>query len=82
MIAQSLDNGALVPEVKGSIDVTIVAVNDAPENILPTAPLVAEEDVPYRIDGLQVKDVDAGNSTIEVRLSVGHGTLTLADGSG
>ncbi|HHQ4508721.1 retention module-containing protein [Aeromonas hydrophila] len=82
VIAQSLDNGALGPEVKGCIDVTIVAVNDAPENILPTAPLVAEEDVPYRIDGLQVKDVDAGNSTIEVRLSVAHGTLTLADGSG
>ncbi|MBL0567249.1 retention module-containing protein [Aeromonas veronii] len=82
VIAQSLDNGALGPEVKGSIDVTIEAVNDAPENILPTAPLVAEEDVPYRIDGLQVKDVDAGNSPIEVRLSVGHGTLTLAAGSG
>ncbi|PTT45973.1 retention module-containing protein [Aeromonas sp. HMWF016] len=82
VIAQSLDNGALGPEVKGSIDVTIEAVNDAPENILPTAPLVAEEDMPYRIDGLQVKDVDAGNSTIEVRLSVGHGTLTLAAGSG
>lgn len=82
VIAQSLDNGALGPEVNGSIDVTIAAVNDAPENILPTTPLVAEEDVPYRIDGLQVKDVDAGNSTIEVRLSVEHGTLTLADGSG
>ncbi|HAU4928676.1 retention module-containing protein [Aeromonas hydrophila] len=82
VIAQSLDNGALGPQVKGSIDVTIEAVNDAPENILPTAPLVAEEDVPYRIDGLQVKDVDAGNSTIEVRLSVAHGSLTLADGSG
>ncbi|MCQ4052628.1 retention module-containing protein [Aeromonas sp. SG16] len=82
VIAQSLDNGALGPEVKGRIDVTIEAVNDAPENILPTAPLVAEEDMPYRIDGLQVKDVDAGNSPIEVRLSVGHGTLTLAAGSG
>ncbi|CAJ1850114.1 retention module-containing protein [Aeromonas veronii] len=82
VIAQSLDNGALGPEVKGSIDVTIEAVNDAPINQLPTAPLVAEEDMPYRIDGLQVKDVDAGNSPIEVRLSVGHGTLTLAAGSG
>ncbi|MBW3760203.1 retention module-containing protein [Aeromonas jandaei] len=64
------------------LPIEVQPVNDAPENILPTAPLVAEEDMPYRIDGLQVKDVDAGNSPIEVRLSVGHGTLTLAAGSG
>ncbi|WP_111808003.1 retention module-containing protein [Aeromonas allosaccharophila] len=80
--AQSLDNGALGPEVNGSIHVDVSPVNDAPINVLPTTPLVAEEDQPYTIHGLQVKDVDAGSSPIEVRLSVEHGTLNLVAGSG
>ncbi|WP_429124452.1 retention module-containing protein [Aeromonas allosaccharophila] len=80
--AQSLDNGALGPVVNGTIHVDVSPVNDAPINILPTTPLVAEEDQPYTIHGLQVKDVDAGSSPIEVRLSVEHGTLNLVAGSG
>lgn len=80
--AQSLDNGALGPEVNGTIHVDVSPVNDAPINVLPTTPLVAEEDQPYTIHGLQVKDVDAGSSPIEVRLSVEHGTLNLVAGSG
>ncbi|QSR73193.1 retention module-containing protein [Aeromonas jandaei] len=82
IIAQSLDNGALGPEVNGTIHVDVSPVNDAPINVLPMTPQVAQEDQPFVIHGLQVKDVDAGNSPIEVRLSVGHGTLTLAAGSG
>lgn len=80
--AQSLDNGALGPEVGGNIHLDISPVNDAPVNVLPTDPLVAQEDTPFVIRGLQVKDVDAGNSPIEVRLSVEHGTLNLPAGSG
>ncbi|WP_308810871.1 T1SS-143 repeat domain-containing protein, partial [Aeromonas sp. HMWF036] len=80
--AQSLDNGALGPVVNGTIHVEVSPVNDAPINVLPTTPLVAEEDQPFVIYGLQVKDVDAGNSPIEVRLSVEHGTLNLVAGSG
>ncbi|MCE9953577.1 type I secretion C-terminal target domain-containing protein [Aeromonas allosaccharophila] len=80
--AQSLDNGALGPVVNGTIHVEVSPVNDAPINVLPTTPLVAEEDQPYTIHGLQVKDVDAGSSPIEVRLSVEHGTLNLVAGSG
>ncbi|MFE8712886.1 retention module-containing protein [Aeromonas allosaccharophila] len=80
--AQSLDNGALGPEVNGTIHVDVSPVNDAPINVLPTTPLVAEEDQPFVIHGLQVKDVDAGSSPIEVRLSVEHGTLNLVAGSG
>lgn len=80
--AQSLDNGALGPEVNGTIHVDVSPVNDAPISVLPTTPLVAEEDQPYTIHGLQVKDVDAGSSPIEVRLSVEHGTLNLVAGSG
>ncbi|MGN5288174.1 retention module-containing protein [Aeromonas sp. 11P] len=80
--AHSLDNGALGPEVNGTIHVEVSPVNDAPINVLPTTPLVAEEDQPFVIHGLQVKDVDAGSSPIEVRLSVEHGTLNLVAGSG
>ncbi|WP_429018560.1 retention module-containing protein [Aeromonas veronii] len=80
--AQSLDNGALGPEVNGSIHVDVSPVNDAPINVLPTTPQVAQEDQPFVIHGLQVKDVDAGNSPIKITLSVEHGTLTLPAGSG
>ncbi|WP_270658514.1 MULTISPECIES: retention module-containing protein [unclassified Aeromonas] len=80
--AQSLDNGALGPEVNGTIHVDVSPVNDAPINVLPTTPQVAQEDQPFVIHGLQVKDVDAGNSPIKLTLSVEHGTLTLPAGSG
>ncbi|BDA13390.1 hypothetical protein KAM339_019310 [Aeromonas caviae] len=80
--AQSLDNGALGPEVNGTIHLDVSPVNDAPVNVLPDDPQVAQEDEPFVIQGLQVKDVDAGNGNMEVRLSVEHGTLTLPAGSG
>ncbi|MFQ2151739.1 retention module-containing protein [Aeromonas sanarellii] len=80
--AQSLDNGALGPEVNGTIHLDVSPVNDAPVNVLPGEPQVAQEDEPFVIQGLQVKDVDAGNGIMEVRLSVEHGTLTLPAGSG
>lgn len=80
--AQSLDNGALGPEVNGTIHVEVSPVNDAPINVLPTTPQVAQEGQPFVIHGLQVKDVDAGNSPIKITLSVEHGTLTLPAGSG
>ncbi|MCX4036527.1 Ig-like domain-containing protein [Aeromonas caviae] len=80
--AQSLDNGALGPEVNSTIHLDVSPVNDAPVNVLPDDPQVAQEDEPFVIQGLQVKDVDAGNGIMEVRLSVEHGTLTLAAGSG
>lgn len=80
--AQSLDNGALGLEVNGTIHLDVSPVNDAPVNVLPDDPQVAQEDEPFVIQGLQVKDVDAGNGIMEVRLSVEHGTLTLPAGSG
>nr|WP_244830282.1 type I secretion C-terminal target domain-containing protein [Aeromonas sobria] len=80
--AQSLDNGALGPVVNGTIHVDVSPVNDAPINVLPTTPQVAQEDQPFVIQGLQVKDVDAGSSPIKITLSVEHGTLTLPAGSG
>ncbi|HEH9399754.1 TPA: retention module-containing protein [Aeromonas sobria] len=80
--AQSLDNGALGPVVNGTIHVDVSPVNDAPINVLPTTSQVAQEDQPFVIQGLQVKDVDAGSSPIKITLSVEHGTLTLPAGSG
>ncbi len=80
--AQSLDNGALGPEENGTIHLDVSPVNDAPVNVLPDDPQVAQEDEPFVIQGLHVKDVDAGNGIMEVRLSVEHGTLTLPAGSG
>ncbi|PKQ74229.1 type I secretion protein [Aeromonas sobria] len=80
--AQSLDNGALGPVVNGTIHVDVSPVNDAPINVLPTTPQVAQEDQPFVIQGLQVKDVDAGSSPIKITLSVEHGSLTLPAGSG
>ncbi len=80
--AQSLDNGALGPEVGGTIHVDISPVNDAPINVLPTDPQVAQEDQPFVIQGLQVKDVDAGSGDMKVTLSVEHGTLNIPAGSG
>ncbi|WP_033130053.1 type I secretion C-terminal target domain-containing protein, partial [Aeromonas aquatica] len=80
--AQSLDNGALGPEVNGTIHVDVSPVNDAPINVLPTDPQVAQEDQPFVIQGLQVKDVDAGSGDMKVTLSVEHGTLNLPSGSG
>ncbi|WP_235712950.1 type I secretion C-terminal target domain-containing protein [Aeromonas caviae] len=60
------------------LPILVQPVNDAPVNQLPTTPQVAQEDQPFTIHGLQVSDVDAGNSP----LSVLHGTLELAAGSG
>ena len=64
------------------LPILVQPVNDAPVNQLPTTPQVAQEDQPFTIHGLQVSDVDAGSSTMEVTLSVLHGTLNLPVGSG
>ncbi|WP_324046539.1 retention module-containing protein [Aeromonas caviae] len=80
--AQSLDNGALGPEVNGTIHLDVSPVNDAPVNVLPDDPQVAQEDQPFVIQGLQVKDVDAGSGDMKVTLSVEHGTLNIPAGSG
>lgn len=51
-------NGALGPEVNGTLHVDVSPVNDAPINVLPSDPQVAQEDQPFVIQSLQVKDVD------------------------
>jgi hypothetical protein len=63
------------------LPILVQPVNDAPVNQLPTTPQVAQEDQPFTIHGLQVSDVDAATA-LSVTLSVLHGTLELAAGSG
>jgi VCBS repeat-containing protein len=64
-----------------SVGITVSAVNDAPTLAVPAAQTTVE-DVAVNISGITVADVDAGEGTgaIKVTLSVGSGTLTIATG--
>ena len=53
--AQSLDNGALGPEVNGTIHLDVSPVNDAPSTCCPMIPRWHREDEPFVIQGLQVR---------------------------
>ena len=57
-------------------DAGYVQLNDAPVNHLPTPPSVLE-DTALAITGLTVSDIDAGSGTLDLVLSVLHGTLSL-----
>ncbi|MDM0107949.1 VCBS domain-containing protein [Variovorax sp. J22R24] len=54
-----------------------VEQNDAPENHLPAVAPSGLEDVALPIAGLSVTDVDAAGGTLDITLSVLHGTLSL-----
>lgn len=60
----------------------ITAVNDAPENTVPGAQIISEDTALIFSAGnsnqIQISDLDAGSSNLEVTLSVTNGTLTLA----
>jgi hypothetical protein len=60
----------------GSVAIDVLPVNDAPELTLPEAQVV-DEDVDLLVQGLSIKDVDAGNGALEVTLRVENGTLTV-----
>ncbi|WP_232313334.1 M10 family metallopeptidase C-terminal domain-containing protein [Enterovibrio coralii] len=67
-----------------TIDVTVSAVNDAPELTLPSMPLSAEEETELLIESIRVKDIDANESptgVIEVRLSVQDGAIGIPSGT-
>ncbi len=65
----------------GSFDIAVQAVNDQPHLTLPADQSV-NEDTSLAISGISVADVDANGGDVEVTLSVGSGTLTLADTTG
>ncbi len=67
------------------VAITVTPVNDGPVNVLPDPldnPLETLEDTPLLIHGISVSDIDAGNSSIEVTLSVNNGTLSIPESAG
>ena len=65
----------------GSVAVTVNPVNDAPVNILPPA-WITNEDTAVKLLGMSVADVDAGTTTMSVKLSVPTGSLTAFSSGG
>ncbi|MDM0034492.1 VCBS domain-containing protein [Variovorax sp. J22P271] len=59
-------------------DAGYVEQNDAPQNQLPVVAASGFEDLALALTGLSVTDVDAAGGTLDITLSVLHGTLTLA----
>ncbi len=60
-----------------TVTITVTPVNDAPVIQVPGT-LSVNEDTNLAVSGLQVNDVDAGASAIQVTLSVSHGTISVA----
>jgi VCBS repeat-containing protein len=64
--------------------VAVVSVNDAPVNTVPVAPSI-DEDTSLAFtagNAISIADPDAGAGSLQVQLSVTHGTLTLATTTG
>ncbi len=57
-------------------------VNQAPVVTLPVAPAATEDTPVVLTSAIQVSDADAGTATIELRITVDHGTFTLATVAG
>jgi hypothetical protein len=65
----------------GTVNITVNAVNDPPVITKPTSPITFAEDSPASaISGLSVTDTD--NATVNVSLSVLHGTLSAGGQAG
>ncbi|WP_407330373.1 retention module-containing protein [Enterovibrio sp. 27052020O] len=84
---RAVDNGVEAASslwVDQIIDVTVSAVNDAPELTVPATSLSAEEETPLVIESIQVKDIDAKEASggeITVRLSAVDGVINVSDAS-
>ncbi|WP_233426527.1 T1SS-143 repeat domain-containing protein [Photobacterium carnosum] len=75
----NVGSGGTLTDVS-TVDITVVAENDAPVNEVPTT-ITASEDTATVVDGLTVTDVDfnelANNEGMSVTLSVNHGSLSI-----
>ncbi|MBL8828142.1 MAG: hypothetical protein JNM18_14275, partial [Planctomycetaceae bacterium] len=60
-----------------TITINVSAFNDAPVNTVPLSVAVFE-DVPTAISGISISDTDASSQVVQVTLSVGSGSLSLA----
>jgi hypothetical protein len=69
-----------------TVNLTVSAVNDGPEHIMPGAQTVAEGGTltlsTANANRIAVGDADAGSSPMETTLTVDHGALTLASTDG
>ncbi|WP_193747495.1 putative Ig domain-containing protein, partial [Cellvibrio sp. OA-2007] len=69
-----------------SFTVNITAVNDAPVNTVPGAQVTSEDtDLIFSAGNgnqIQITDVDAGGSSVQVSISVAHGILSLSSVAG
>lgn len=68
-----------------TVDINVVAVNDAPTLSGPSDTVSVTEDTTIRNTGdnaIQVSDIDAGNSDIVVQVTVQNGTLTYSGDGG
>jgi VCBS repeat-containing protein len=69
-----------------TVNINVLAVNDAPINAVPVAQTVAEDTAlvfsTANNNAISISDVDAGSGLMKVTLSVVNGTLTFSDTSG
>jgi VCBS repeat-containing protein len=73
-------------EVAGTVSITVTDVNDAPVATVPLATQTGNEDGSVTISGISFDDLDISartdsnpdNNTVEITLSVSHGTFVLA----
>ncbi|MBF0185981.1 MAG: tandem-95 repeat protein, partial [Magnetococcales bacterium] len=77
---ETVVNDGADESASSSVTVAVTAVNDAPQWSLP-AGQSGSEDVALAIAPITVTDVDAGSASLQVALSVAHGTLSLAPGN-
>ena len=82
---RSVDNGVVADAslgVQTTINVDVTAVNDAPENTLPTGELAGMEGEVTIINGLSISDVDVNDTVdgqMKVVLSSSDGLLSIPD---
>jgi len=70
-----------------TVTITVTAVNDAPTVTLPGSAVTTNEDTLVPVSGVSVADVDVDETaspgnTVQVTLSVSHGTLSLPTHTG
>ncbi len=75
-VSVTVSDGGLTSDV-ASRSITVTSLNDGPVLTVP-ASFSAVEDTSLAITGISIADVDAGDASIQVTLSVLHGTLTVA----
>ncbi|WP_461175385.1 DUF4347 domain-containing protein, partial [Uliginosibacterium flavum] len=84
-VSFTVNDGALDSNT-ATRNIGLTAVNDDPVNSVPGAQAVDEDDVLVFSAGngnqIQIADVDAASGSMQVTLSVTHGTLTLAGTTG